>query len=72
MAVASLTPWQRVFKKFNVSASELARRLGRHRSKLSRELHHPKGLISGRDQELIRAVALTYCVNLSASDLTGL
>lgn len=68
MTVPILTPWQKVHAKFGVSAAELARALGRHRSKMSRELADPKGLINGRDQELLVAAAKVRGVKLEASD----
>ncbi len=64
------TPWQKVHDKFGVNGSELARALGRHRSKISRALSDPKGLISGRDQELILAAAEARGVSISSDDLT--
>lgn len=64
------TPWQKVAAKFNMSPSELARTLGRHRSKLSRALRDSKGLINGKDQELILQVAARKGVNVTPDDLT--
>jgi len=67
--VATLTPWQRVYKKFGMSRSEFARAIGRHRSKISRELNNDKGLISGRDQEMLLETAEKLGINLTASDV---
>ena len=64
------TPWQKVHAKFGVNSAGLARLLGRHRSKISRALKDDKGLISGRDQELILTVARANEVEISADDLT--
>jgi hypothetical protein len=50
--------------------SELARTIGRHRSKISRALSDEKGLISGKDQELLFAKAKELGVNLTADDVT--
>lgn len=47
------TPWRRVFERFEVSQTEFARMLGRHKSKVSRVLADPEGLINGRDQKLL-------------------
>lgn len=65
-----LTPWQKVRSKFDLNASQLAKVLGRHRSKLSRALRDEKGLISGNDQELILKVASEHDVNITPDDLT--
>lgn len=63
------TPWQRVIAKFGISPAEMARRLGRHRSKLSRALSDEKGLINGKDQELILDLAKQQNIHITASDL---
>lgn len=68
---ARLTPWQRVFHKFGLSRSELARELNRHRSKLSRALSDPEGLINGRDQKSILALATKLNVSITARDLVS-
>lgn len=68
---ARLTPWQRVFQKFGLSQAALAGHLNRHRSKISRELKDEKGLISGRDQELILALARELRVSITAGDLVS-
>ena len=47
------TPWRRVFHKFKMNQSQFAKALGKDRSKISRALADEKGLINGRDQELI-------------------
>jgi hypothetical protein len=52
-----------------MSQSEFARALDRHRSKVSRALKDAKGLISGRDQELILTVAQECGVAISADDM---
>ncbi len=65
-----MTPWQKVHKKFGVTAAALAKMLGRHRSKVSRALKDEKGLISGRDQELILEAAKAKGIEIDASDLT--
>lgn len=62
------TPWRRVYNKFGLSRSEFARAIKRHRSKVSRVLQDPKGLISGRDQELLQAVAKDRKVILVPDD----
>lgn len=64
------TPWQKVHSKFGMSPAQLARELGFHRSKLSRALRDEKGLINGRDQELILNVAAKLNVTVTADDLT--
>lgn len=64
-----MTPWQRVHKKFGMPTAELARRLGRDRSKVYRHLNDPEGLISGPDQKLILAAAQTAGVEITAADL---
>lgn len=65
-----MTPWQKVHAKFGLTAAGLAKLLGRHRSKVSRALRDEKGLISGRDQELIFAAADRAGVQIGADDLT--
>lgn len=65
-----MTPWQKVHAKFGLTAAGLAKLLGRHRSKVSRALRDEKGLISGRDQELIIAAAEKARVEIGADDLT--
>lgn len=64
------TPWQKVAAKFGLRPSHLAFALGRHRSKISRALKDEKGLISGRDQELIIKVASELNVSIAAEDMT--
>lgn len=64
------TPWQKCAEKFGGSQSELARSLGRHRSKISRVLKDKQGLISGPDQVLLLAAAKRCGVELSSDDLT--
>lgn len=65
-----LTPWQKVRQKFGLSPAQLAKELGRHRSKLSRALRDERGLINGNDQELIILVAERLGVNITSDDLT--
>lgn len=64
-----MTPWQKVHKKFGLSAAALAKLLGRHRSKISRALKDDKGLISGRDQELILDAARKANVVVEPHDM---
>jgi len=64
------TPWQKVHAKFSLSPTALARELGRHRSKVSRAIRDEKGLITGRDQELLLNTAKRLGVNLTPDDLT--
>lgn len=65
----SATPWQHIYAKFDMSQSEFARALDRHRSKVSRALKDAKGLISGRDQELILEAAQDRKIAITADDL---
>ena len=65
-----LTPWQKVARKFGLSPAKLAQELGRDRSKITRHLNDPRGLITGRDQELLIAVARALEVELTPEDLT--
>jgi hypothetical protein len=65
-----MTPWQKVHKKFNTTAAGLAKLLDRHRSKVSRALRDEKGLISGRDQELIINAARKAGVDIAPEDMT--
>lgn len=64
------TPWRKVYFKFGVSQSELARLIGRHRSKISRAIRDDNGLISGRDQQAIMQAARQMNVSISPDDLT--
>lgn len=64
------TPWQKVREKFGLNPSQLAKVLGRHRSKLSRALRDERGLINGNDQELILEVAKRLSINITSDDLT--
>jgi hypothetical protein len=48
----------------------LAREIGRDRSKITRHINDEKGLVSGRDQELLLAVAKALEVELRPEDLT--
>ncbi len=66
----SETPWRRVFQKFGMpSQAEFARALGKHRSKISRALKDRKGLINGRDQELLLKVSAERNIVLKPDDL---
>jgi hypothetical protein len=65
-----MTPWQKVAAKFGMRPTNLADLIGRHRSKISRALRDEKGLINGRDQELILDAARRAGVSISSSDLT--
>ncbi len=65
------TPWRRVAAKLNLNASQIALKMGRHRSKVSRALKDDEGLISGRDQVLLRAVADALGVELTPADLVS-
>lgn len=62
------TPWQKIHMKFGGSAASLAARIGRHRSKVTRALKDPKGLVSGEDMELLKAAADRCGVDLSLED----
>ena len=64
-----MTPWQRVYRKFGTTAAGLAKLLGRHRSKVSRALKDEKGLISGRDQELILDAARKAGIVVTPDDM---
>lgn len=64
------TPWQKVVAKFGMSPARLAHELGRDRSKITRHINDDKGLISGRDQELLISVAQALEVELTPEDLT--
>jgi plasmid maintenance system antidote protein VapI len=66
---AVMTPWQKVAARFGLKPAHLAMALGRHRSKISRALKDEKGLISGRDQELIIKTAETLNVNVTPEDM---
>ncbi|OWV77225.1 hypothetical protein ATY76_04615 [Rhizobium sp. R339] len=63
------TPWRKVHEKIGLSAAELARAMGRHRSKISRALGDDDGLISGRDQLLLMKVARERGIALSADEM---
>ena len=64
------TPWQRVVAKFGMKPSEMARALGRDRSKITRHLRDERGVITGVDQLLLIAVAKDLGVELTPEDLT--
>lgn len=63
------TPWQRVHAKFGIPQSQLAAKIKRHRSKVSRALKDEYGLISGKDQQSLMRVAEEMGVNLTPADL---
>ncbi|MFS8147972.1 hypothetical protein [Rhizobium sp. BR 249] len=63
------TPWRKVHEKIGLSPAELARVMGRHRSKISRALGNSEGLISGRDQLLLMKAARERGIELSADDM---
>jgi transcriptional regulator with XRE-family HTH domain len=65
----SQTPWQRVFNKFGLSQSELARAMGCHRSKISRALDDESGLINGHDQKAIINLAKDRGVPIDPADM---
>lgn len=70
IASKSATPWQKVFSRFGLSASDLARELGRHRSKLSVALSDESGLISERDRVALYLAAKRLKVKLVWTDFT--
>lgn len=63
------TPWRRVYAKFGMTQSDFARAIDRHRSKISRVLKDDEGLISGRDQKHLLAVAKKLKIVLTSRDL---
>lgn len=63
------TPWQRAFAKFGMSQNALAVAAGWDRSKVSRALADPDGLINGRDQVSLLALAKDRGVDLKPEDL---
>lgn len=63
------TPWRKVHEKIGLSPAELARAMGRHRSKISRALSDGEGLISGRDQLLLMKVAREHGIELAAHEM---
>ena len=65
------TPWRRVVAKMGITPAALATEMGRHRSKITRAMNDPEGLISGRDQKALREVAARHGVTLDASDLVA-
>lgn len=64
-----MTPWQRVHKKFGLPTAQLAKLLGRDRSKIYRHLKSDEGLISGPDQKLIVKTAEQAGVEITPADL---
>lgn len=65
-----MTPWQRVHAKFGLPQSQLAKGIGRHRSKVSRALRDERGLINGTDQARLMEFAKAAGVALQPADLT--
>ena len=63
------TPWQRVFSRIGLNQSEFAKLIGRHRSKVSRALKDPEGLISGADQKRIIAAAKRAGKHIDPKDM---
>jgi len=63
------TPWRKVHEKIDLSPAELARAMGRHRSKISRALGDSEGLIGGRDQLLLMRVARERGIELEAHEM---
>lgn len=63
------TPWRRVYNKFGLSGNQLAKEIGRDRSKISREINSERGLINGEDQELLLAAAKRLGVKLTPEDM---
>ena len=64
-----MTPWQRIHQKFGLPTAQLAKVLGRDRSKIYRHLNDGDGLISGCDQKLILEKARDGNVTVTAADL---
>ena len=62
------TPWQRVFAKFGMTQNALAVAAGWDRSKVSRALADPDGLINGKDQVALLALGKDLGVDLVADD----
>lgn len=69
METKHLTPWQRVAERFALSQAELAREIGCDRSKISRVLSDPSGLINGADQRKLMEAAARRRVKLAPADL---
>lgn len=65
----SQTPWQKVFAKFGLPQAQLAKGIGRHRSKVSRALKDDRGLINGSDQAKLMEFAKEAGVALADADL---
>lgn len=68
--VENKTPWQKVFAKFGLPQNQLAKGIGRHRSKVSRAIRDERGLINGSDQEKLMEFAKEAGVDLMPADLT--
>lgn len=65
----NMTPWQKVQAKFGLNAAALARAIKRDRSKISRHLRHPEGLINGEDQKRLMEAAAELNIDLQPVDL---
>jgi plasmid maintenance system antidote protein VapI len=65
------TPWRRVVARLGMSPAALAAQMGRHRSKITRAVNDPEGLISGRDQKVLKQVAARIGVALDPADLVS-
>lgn len=65
---SEMTPWQKVHKKFDMSAAALAAAIGRDRSKLSRALRDPIGAINSKDMQALMAAAKDRGVDLTLED----
>lgn len=63
-----MTPWQKVHAKFGMPAAQLARAIGRDRSKLSRALRDPVGAINSSDMALLLTAAKDHNVDLTLDD----
>lgn len=63
------TPWRRVFERFGMSQAQLAKEIGRHRSKISRALRDNDGLINGDDQRRIIEASRRLGIRIEPADL---
>lgn len=66
-----MTPWQKVAAKFGDNQSEIARILGRHRSKVSRALKSKVGAISSLDLTKLIEAAKEKGIEIDIADLTA-
>lgn len=64
-----MTPWQKVIAAFGGSQADVARALGKHRSKISRAARDRRGLINGADQVLILEAARKRGLAIDPLDL---